>query len=309
MQFRYPLIPLLLLTIPVSLVFAAGDGPRVERGAREQIKVFLGGMETAVHHFGPALDKPYFHPLWTPDRRIVTYDAPADHVHHRGLCVGWADISNTDFWAEIWSPGGRRGRIDTQSVITEPTDDGGLAITEHNVWLREDGTELLGGEMIWTFHPPRGNLQLLDLDMRLTATADEAVFGSDPGQPRPYHGLCLRVGPFEDVRYFNSEGIEGGQNCKGVKAKWCAVGGLQNGKPALAAILDSPLNAETPARYYIQDRGMQFVSSSPNYDQPKILKKGETWRLRYRTVAAGEPDGPEGWDLDALWNQYAQSQR
>ena len=30
----------------------------------------------------------FIHPLCTPDRRCITYDAPADHLHHRALCVG-----------------------------------------------------------------------------------------------------------------------------------------------------------------------------------------------------------------------------
>ncbi len=297
---------IVLSVMSVCVLTAQADEGYV-REMRDQVKIFHDGLEMAIHHSGEALDKPYIHPLWTPDRRIVTYDAPADHVHHRALSVGWPDVSGTDFWAEIWSPEGRRGKIATKNLVVEEYPDGSRRIIEFNDWEQENGAVLIKGEHRWTFHPPKGNLYLVDLDLKLTAIADEVVFGSDPEKPRPYHGLTLRIGPWSNVRYYNSAGKEGGQNCRGVPAKWCAVSGDQHGRVCTTAILDSPKNSSHPARFYVQDRGMQFISSSPNYGEPNVLVQGQTWNLSYRVVAAGAPAEGEKWDIDVLWNEYADS--
>ena len=280
-----------------------------KRENRSEITVYLNGREAAVYHVGPALDKSYFHPLRTPDGRTITYDAPADHLHHRGLCVGWPDVSGTDFWAEVNSPAGRRGRMVPTRLDSGSLSDGSVCILEENVWIREDGSVLARDRRTWTFLPPEGNLQLVDLDLLIEAVAPEVVFGSDPEKPREYHGLTLRAGPFDSEKYFNSNGNEGREGCKGDPAKWCAISGIQSGKPVTAAILDHPANDRHPTKYYIQDRGMQFISSSPNYGKPKVLKRGETWRLRYRVVAAGQPPEGKAWNLETLWKDYAHSSR
>ena len=283
-------------------------GLSVRQRSCEQVTVFCGGKEVAVHHSGEALDKTYIHPLWTPDRRIITYDSPADHVHHRGLCVGWADVSGVDFWAEVWSPEGRRGKMVTRKLLTEVLAGGAARIRESNDWRKQDGVTLLREERTWTFLPPRGNLQLVDVDIALSAVASEVVLGSDPGKPREYHGLALRAGPFEQPRFFNSRGDVGDQQCHGKPAKWCALSGIQSGRPVTAAILDHPRNhaqgRNHPTRFFVLGRGMQFISSSPNFGTPKVLKSGETWRLRYRVVAAGAPPKGESWDIEDIYTDF-----
>lgn len=293
--------------IALAVSVWAQDKPEMQivTQSRQQTKILLEGKEIAIHHSGEALDKPYIHPLWTPDHHCVTYDGPADHLHHRALSIGWPDVSGTDFWAEINSPAGKRGRIQTQNLETKQLPEGGAQIVENNRWLREDGTEIVRGKCVWTFWKPVDNLQQIDVDLKLQAVGDEVVFGSDSGAPREYHGLTIRIGPLNDIRYINSEGTEGGQKCKGQSARWCAAAGLQQGSPVTVAILDHPSNDRRPTRFYIQDQGMQFISSSPNYGQAKILKKEETWNLRYRVIAAGKPEPGKNWDLEDLWQQYS----
>ena len=282
-----------------------GSPLSIERRAREQVTVLIGGKEVAVHHSGDALDKSYIHPFWTPDGRIITYDAPADHVHHRGLSIGWPDVSGVDFWAEVWSPKGRRGRIATRKLTTDVLPAGEARIQEFNDWQTQDGDTLLREERTWTFLPPRGNLQLADVEMNLTAVAEQVVFGSDLEKPREYHGLTLRMGPFEQPRFFNSAGDVGDEQCHGKPAKWCALSGIQAGRPVTAAILDHPSNDSHPTQFFVLGRGMQFISSSPNFAKPRVLKSGETWRLRYRVVAAGAPPEGKEWDIESLWKELA----
>jgi len=45
---------------------------------------------------------------------------------------------------------------------------------------------------------------------------------------------------------------------------------------------------------------MQFLSSSPNFGVPKILRQGQTRRLRYPILAAGAPPEGESWTLNDL---------
>lgn len=273
---------------------------------RRQVKVMINGREVAIHHSGPALDKSYIHPLWTPDRRCITYDAPADHIHHRALCVGWPDVSGVDFWAEINSPKGRRGRMIPYELVPGRTPDGGATIRESNNWVREDGAVLVKEKRDWRFLPPRGNLQIVDVDIALTAAASEVVFGSDPKKPREYHGLTIRLGPFDKPRFYNSEGAEGWEKCHGKPARWVALSGIQSGRPVTAAILDHPENDSHPTRFFVLGQGMQFISTSPNFTKPKILKQNETWRLRYRVIAAGAPAEGQTWNLDDLWKELGE---
>jgi hypothetical protein len=49
---------------------------------------------------------------------------------------------------------------------------------------------------------------------------------------------------------------------------------------------------------------MQFISTSPNFTKPKVLGKGETWRLRYAVLAAGAPPKEQTWDLDQMWSEW-----
>jgi len=305
------LAPRGLAFLAAALLIAAADAlPAAEstavRQPCEQIRVLWQGREVAIHHSGPALDKSFIHPFWTPDRRCITYDAPADHIHHRGLSVGWPDLSGVDFWAEINAPAGRRGKMVPREVFTAPLHAGGASIAEVNDWVGEDGKALVRERRQWRFLPPRGNVQLVDVDLALTAVAPEVVFGSDPQKPREYHGLTLRIGPFEQPRFFNSEGAEGDQNIHGKPARWVALSGLQNGGPVTAAILDHPSNERHPNRFFVLGTGMQFISSSPNFGAPKVLKEDQSWNLRYRVVAAGAPPEGRSWDLDALWKEFAE---
>ncbi len=295
-----------LLILQIQPLPAQETDLSFERVMREQITILSGDKEIAVYHAGAGLDKSYFHPLWTPDHRCITYDSPADHVHHRGLCIGWPDVSNIDFWAESNSPAGRRGTIKPIDIAVDKEKNGQVRLVEKNRWQDQNGTAMISGRYIWIFYPPQGNLQLLDVDIRLEALQPEIVFGSDEGQPRTYHGLTIRLGPFAEPRFYNSEGDVGDEACMGKPAKWCALSGLQNGGPVTAAIFDHPQNDRHPSRFFVLGTGMQFISTSPNYATPKTLKKGETWHLRYRVVAAGAPQQNVGWNLDKLWVNYAE---
>src|SRR5687768_1438813 len=43
----------------------------------------------------------YFHPVRTPKGVVVTEVAPSDHLHHRGIFLGWVEMhgkQDADFW-------------------------------------------------------------------------------------------------------------------------------------------------------------------------------------------------------------------
>lgn len=283
------------------------SGLRALREERTQTKILLDGKEIAIHHSGTGLDKSYLHPLHTPDGHVVTYDAPADHVHHRGLAFGWADVSGEDFWAEIYSAPGHRGKMVQNNLKTSSTPEGAVVLREVNDWTAENGTVIVAEERTWTFYPPAVNLQLVDVETRLKAMQPEVTFGTEafgPNQhPRPYHGLTFRIGPFLEPHYFNSEGNVGENDCYGKPAQWMAVSSGDDS--VTTAILDHPQNDSHPTTFSIYAGGMEFISSSPNMREPKILKEGEVWRLRYRIVAAGAPPDGKPWNIQHLWQEYA----
>jgi len=198
------------LFVLVALMFCntsssqAQMGFTIDRAQREEITVSLNGKEVAIFHSGLALDKSYIHPLRSPDGRVITYDSPADHLHHRALCVGWPDISGEDFWAELNSPQGHRGKMIPAGMETRTLPDGSAQIREESIWVRQNGEPLVREQCVWTFLVPQGNLQLVDVDLTLTALAPEVVFGSDKEKPREYHGftttLKLMGSPLSNAR-------------------------------------------------------------------------------------------------------------
>lgn len=263
---------------------------------RHEIEITFGDRLLAVYHYGEALDKPYLHPIRMPSGQAITYDAPADHIHHRGLSIGWPDINGYDFWSEFNSPEGKRGLITTEEVSVDTSDEG-ITLSSTNRW-QTDETAIMKSVHRWVFHTPQPDTILIDVTFSFEAL-EPVTFGSNPDGPVPYHGLCMRIGPFANHQFFNAEGDGTGNELRGERSAWCAIRGTQFGHPIAVAILDHPENDSYPTPFAVYDAGMQFISTSPNSEEPKVLQPGDSWELTHRIVATSAP-----WAFGKTWDTF-----
>src|SRR5690606_1331207 len=80
-------------------------------------------------NFDKDQDKPYFHPLKTPNGYELTLERPKDHPWHRGLWFSWKDINGVNYWEEDPAKGVAEGRSIIKSVNIETHDDFSAKVT------------------------------------------------------------------------------------------------------------------------------------------------------------------------------------
>ena len=78
---------------------------------------------------GPQQDVPFFHPVSTPTGRVLTWDAPPDHVWHHGLWFCWKYINEVNYWEPNQQTGKPDGRTTWSDVRVETRDDYSASIS------------------------------------------------------------------------------------------------------------------------------------------------------------------------------------
>ena len=83
----------------------------------------------------------------------------------------------------------------------------------------------------------------------------------------------------------NAEGKSGEKETYGVASPWCDYSGTHNGVVEGIAILQHPKNRWYPAPWFTRDDGLFSPTPMEWLEGGKLeLKKGETFKLRYRVV-------------------------
>src|SRR5262249_6480489 len=107
-----------LLALSVSLPVAAGSGRAgaepVDVAVHDtSVDVAIGGQPFTTFFHGPSVAKPYFHPLPSARRTVVTRGFPVvtniaaedhDEPHQRPMYFAHGDINGFDFWGEAAFP-------------------------------------------------------------------------------------------------------------------------------------------------------------------------------------------------------------
>ena len=76
-----------------------------------RIHVEVDGKPFTDFYSGPDAPKPYFHPLRSASGKIVSRSFPMENIpnesitdqHHRGVWLGYKDVSAVDFWQNEFS--------------------------------------------------------------------------------------------------------------------------------------------------------------------------------------------------------------
>ena len=258
------------------------------------IEVFVDGSTNPVvtQHARPG-DRPYIHPILSPDGEgVLTEYRPEHHPHQTGLYWGLKKVNGRDYFMNWGADYYRRA---SAHVVRER----GARVRWQTVYdlLGDDGKSVLAETQNWTMQH-RGDEIVLDLEWTGEALTDVTAEQFYVG------GLFLRMpwrrGIAGDV--VTSSGLRNG-DAEGKRAIWTDIGleieGL--GDQGHVAIFDHPENEAFPVAWRID--GELGVGPSRQILGDWQLKKGARTTARYRLlVYTGEREPAE---LTQKWTEYA----
>jgi Family of unknown function (DUF6807) len=145
----------------------------------------------------------YIHPLFGPDGEKLTDDYSLNHPHHRGIFWSWPVLRYKGEVRDIWAvrvmkdqPGGAWAR----PVAMRQICDGPVFafIDAENVWKWGDEVPIVREEVLIRAFRSNDRCRFLDIEVRLTALADDVLIG---GRPKAgYGGFTFRTLPEFDKR-------------------------------------------------------------------------------------------------------------
>jgi hypothetical protein len=279
------------------------------RELQKQLKVYADGQYVAAVQEGKF--RPYVYPFFTPAGHNVLQIAPADHLHHLGICLGHEfvsrlvdspepETSDRDGWGE-YQPyaGGRTASgseaVDfwgTESFLLGPlprilvrstnTDVGehGVSFDQEIEW-RDAEDYLLLCERRRTTVTAGSDANIIDLVTNLEA----------PGYPVELRkakdaGLLVRVADQIDVldggRIVNAEGRENEEETFGRVSAWVDCSGHVT-RDAVAGISVFPIPESDEHPWHTRDYGPMWIN--PWQHEPMTLQTGQTYTIGARFVA------------------------
>ena len=135
----------------------------------------------------------YVHPLNSVDGAVVTEDAPADHVHHRGVFWAWRRILvDGEPVADGWV--GKGLELETDHRHVELLPDGSARIDARLYWrvvVAGKSLQIVEENSTVRAWPVSGDVRRVDVVVRLRALRPGvAIAGTDDG--KGYGGMSMR---------------------------------------------------------------------------------------------------------------------
>lgn len=264
----------------------------------DRIRVEVNGEEFTNYWYKDIPSRPYFWPVHAPGGIAVTraypmrQDVPGekhDHQHHRSMYFAFGAVNGTDNWSEEKGHGYTIHRT-VDELVSGPVFG---RFTTTSDWTDKDRKKILTQTATLTFWRSDPSLQLMDVDLRLTATEGDVFFGDT----KEGGLISVRVATVMDVASKQGGRIEnayGGINegeTWGRAAHWCDYSGVVGGKPVGIAVMDHPLSFRYPTYWHVRDYGLMcanpFALSAYTgglKDGSYLLKAGETMRFIYRVA-------------------------
>lgn len=305
---------------------------RLDLSEPQRPAVYAGDQLVAayVDHSG---NKPIIYPLQTVGGRQVIRDWPMvesqggegkrDHVHHRSMWFSYGDIDGVDYWAETAE---RQGSIDTRTV-TATEADRSVTIESRWDWKRPDGSKHLESNQSFTIQLDASTL-LIDSDILLTASEQDLRFGdTKEGAFAIRVADAMAVDAKQGGAIVNADAAKDGDTW-GQSSKFVQytgpVAAVSTSNPASAedhaaiAILVHPDTFGYPGRWHVRTYGLfahnpfgvrDFAEAAPVTDAEQdrqggfTLKRGESLRLKYRTLVSDRPLPTEL--IEKYWNEFA----
>ncbi|MBV8552583.1 MAG: PmoA family protein [Acidobacteriaceae bacterium] len=302
----------LLATLP----FVSKAQVDLKADGNDHVSVTISGQPFSDFYTGPAYAKPFLAPLRSADGLIVSRRFPMemvagesrDHPHHRGLWIGYGDVSGINFWENDPNSSTSKGNPAVKGTIVlrnldavEPGTRFGRIVATFG-WEAPGSEEILEERRTMTFFADR-DVRRIDIEAVLTAK-EEAEFGDTKEgffALSVADGLAGKNGGI--IR--NSAGLEGEKNVWGKRADWVDYSGAVDGRKVGITIYDDPRNYHHPPRWHVRDYGLFAANpfGAKDFDPRSNdragydLHPGESLSFRYRVIIhSGEvPIPPAAW--------------
>ena len=292
--------------------------------ANDHIAISIDGQPFSDFCIGSAYPKPFLAPIRSATGLIVTRKFPMetvageshDHPHHRGLFVGYGDVSGVNFWeternskASGVNPS-VKGLIvlDKLGELKSGKKSGSVSATF--VWEALDKRVMIEEQRTMTFYAEH-DLRTIDVDFTLTAKTPVKFADTKEGF------FAIRVADSISGKkggiMTNSEGAQTEKNVWGKRADWVDYEGTVEGHKVGILILDNPANFNHPPRWHSRDYGLFAVNPFGVKDfDPKSteqgghsLAAGEALRFFYRVIV--HPGDLSKQKIAELYSAYTKS--
>jgi hypothetical protein len=218
-----------------------------------------------------------------------------DHPHHRGLFVGYGDVSGINFWETERDSTASGVNPSTKGLIVldklgelKPGKKSGT-IAASFAWQGPDHATMIEQQLNMTFYAER-DLRTVDVDFTLTAKTQLKFADTKEGffAIRLADSMSGKKGGIMT----NSEGNQTEKNVWGKRADWVDYDGTVEGQKIGIVILDNPGNLNHPPRWHSRDYGLFAVNPfgvmdfDPKAAEPggRDLAAGQSMRFRYRVI-------------------------
>jgi len=247
-------------------------------------------------NYNDRFQRPYFHPL-SVNNCMITCVSPPDHPWHLGMWFSWKYINHLNYWEYL---------NESRSAKTGYRSEGTTEIVESKIVRNRDFTSDI--RLLVNYHPLKGETVMseernyhvslpgkdgsyfIEEDHLFKVLADSVVLDRTPPAIRGgriqggYAGISIRFNQDFTSPVFKSAGDS--LQCKKCDWQYYGFQSLTGKTVGIKITQDPQYRSETNTWYIINDPIYPFYYFSPAviFDRPVVLKKGDTWRLRYKIV-------------------------
>ncbi|MGA8030174.1 MAG: PmoA family protein [Bryobacteraceae bacterium] len=269
----------------------------------DHISIHINGQPFSDFHIGNSYPKPYLAPLRSATGLIVTREYPMqtvegesrDHPHHRGLWIGYGDVSGVNFWendpSSKTSPENpaTKGSVVLQSLGQAISGSKSGSVTASFNWQAPGRGIMIEEHRTMTFYADP-QIRTIDVDVTLTAREDLKFGDTKEGffAIRVADSMAGKNGGIMT----NSGGAQTETNVWGKRADWVDYDGVVEGQKVGIVVFDHPQNFNHPPRWHARDYGLFAVNpfGQKEFDPKEpgegghSMAAGDSMRFRYRVV-------------------------
>jgi len=261
------------------------------------------GVEEAYKRSG------FIHPLYAPDRSVLTTIQPEDHYHHYGIWNPWTKTRFKNEEVDFWNLLKLEGTVQHAGMISihEGAVFGSLGfLHEHIAWPGSDKeTKAITEYQEIKVYSRNDGVFMIDIVSSLSPLEPITL------EEYRYGGFGFRATKYwtkDNTEIFTSEG-KSRNEADGKRAFWCVVNGKTENGSAGILLMGHPSNFNHPEPLRVwpdnmeKDKGYVFINFSPTRNTDWLLEPGNTYMLRYRLVVyEGKCNAS---CADSYWNEYA----
>ncbi len=228
----------------------------------------------------------YFHPVYLPDGTLITEDAPADHIHHRGIFWAWHQVLiDGERVGDQWEL--REFIHDVKSVEFFRVEEGMATLKTIVNWNSpafENGeTPFVQERTRVNFYEQRKNYRIIQFEIELKALVEHVALGGSD-DVKGYGGFSVRTKLPADVTFTSDEGVVLPQNEAVEAGNYINVSGsmARDSRPG-GVLIYSANEFETANDWILRSENSMQNAVWPGR-KPVALSETEPTVLRYALV-------------------------